>query len=383
MANTFQYDEKVILDALLRFENKSQYTAVGMNPLATKQFASSDPTKAKGQTVQVNIPPQITGNSWTGTGNLSDSTVTETLVPVTIEKFIYVRIPQTALNYQFEVTDQVVQVIKSMADSVMGQAELYVQSKVAAAAAANLLGTAGVEPSTQDHISAVAERIFTNSLEDKPLIGMITPRANRNFINQPFMNNRDYGEVTIPGLERGYLRTIENISMVKSAINGTFTRSLAANDLVGCTTDTPVAGAYTLIIDGITSTTGAIYQGARCTITDDTSGTVYSVAEDATIAANSTTLTFNEPLDASVADGKLLVWQTAHKENYVFDPDALTTCLVPVEESEDTTSFFYNGMGLSIIRGVTSQTDLSRSTIIGGWIGSKALQHERFAIMQG
>ncbi len=384
MANTFQYTTKTIMDTLLRFENEVQYTAIGINPLAKQQFASSDPSKAKGQTVNVNIPPQITGNTWDGaTGTLSDSIIAETTVPVVVEKFIYAKVPQSALNYQFEVTSEYEQVIKSMADAVVGQAELYVQSKVAAAAAANLKGTAGTEPSIQSHISAVSTQLFKNVKKNRNYVGLITPDAQENFINQPFMNNRDYGEVTIPGLERNYLRTVQNISLVQSAINGDFSRSAAANDLVGCTTDTPVSGAYTLIIDGITSATGAIYQGARCTITDDSSGTVYSVAADATITGNATTLTFNEPLDSTVADGKLLVWQTAHKENYIFDPLALTTVLLPIEESEDTTSFSYNGMGLSIIRGYTSQSDLSRSTVIGGWIGAKALQTERFAIMQG
>jgi hypothetical protein len=137
-------------------------------------------------------------------------------------------------------------------------------------------------------------------------------------------------------------------------------------------------------MDAFTAATGTVKEGTRFTCASDTSGNVYTVTADTSIASNAVTaMPITPAADASIADDDAVTFQTAHNECIHYNPRSVACAIIPgAIVGPNVAAASVKGLGLRII------SDVSVSTLAGTWVfdlyaGFKVVRNEYGAIMQG
>jgi hypothetical protein len=159
---------------------------------------------------------------------------------------------------------------------------------------------------------------------------------------------------------------------------------MTRGDIAGTVLTNGDPGTTNIIaINGLTAATGTIYEGTRFTIADDSSATVYTVTQDATIATNAASLYVSPNADASVATGKALTFQAAAKADVLFNPMSFAGAILPgAIVGPNVAAMNVGNIGVRII------SDVSTSTLAGTWVwdcyvGFKVIHNKFGALMCG
>ena len=374
MSNTMLSSELVVHDAAAMISDRSLIANLSNRSIEQKF------SPGFGKTVNVSVPAQMTGELWNGTGSISSNEITETSTAVTLEYYAAQRINITEENLALDINDFHKRVTVPALDSVIGQIETYGMRRLNGFNG-NLVGTAGTNPSTHAHIAAAEKTIFDQRHRDGNLASIINSTTNSSFRQLQIFNSLDFGSNRPAGLANGTLGQTEGIEFFRSSFAAD---AFDDGDTAGTVlTNNPVVSTNSLPINTLTATTGTIYEGTSLTIADDSSATRYTVTADATIATNAVTLSVTPALDTTVANDKVVTFETEVTQNYVFDPDALAFAILPLSKSSNTVSASYNNIGISIVEGERSTANLSQYWTFAAHVGAKITQPKFGCVFQG
>lgn len=351
--NTFITPDAVIADnALFLAEN----LVVGnlANRKTETEFA-----KKVGDTVTVKVPPVIDGAEFDGSATVG-SAVTETSIDVVLQKHFYVRVDLTSDELTLKSDDFLQQVALPATRGLIKKIETYAIQKLIGGYSRYITGTIGNEPSTHAHILNAEKTIFVNQGDTSQLAALITPTAHVSFGQLDVFTNANYGTDRPFGLRSNSLGMVANTTFFRSPHASSFDRGYLTGTIL--TNGDPGTGAE-IAIDGFTAATGTIYEGTRFTIADDSSGNVYTVTEDADIAANAVTLKVYPNADASIVDGKAVTFQAAAKANVMFNPASFAGAILPgAIVGPNVAAASINNIGVRVI------SDVSATTLAGTWV---------------
>jgi len=82
-------------------------------------------------------------------------------------------------------------------------------------------------------------------------------------------------------------------------------------------------------------------------------------------------------------NGKAVTFETEFTQNYVYDPSAFACAVLPLSPSSNTVSASYNGLGISIVEGDRSTSNLTQEWVYAAHVGSKVIQPKFGCVMQG
>lgn len=371
MANTFIYTNTAVA------EESAMYLAerVLMPNLVNRNYEQEFGKKI-GDTVRVKVPATMTGKTFTS--SVTTSAVTETSVDVQLEKHFYQAVNLTADQLSLQLDDFMQYVAVPAIDSIVSDIEAYFIDRSAAGLARYLSGTAGTRPTTHADIIAADKTIFDNSKSTREKIAVIDSTTYASFRGLDIFNSVDYGMERPAALKQASLGRVEACQFFRSPNVGTFSfGDFDAASTTALTTTTTTS----VVLSALAATTGTVPEGSRFSIAGVT-GT-FTVLADATIAANSATVTVDSVPDAVVTNGAVTL-STAPIENIMFDPAAIAGALVaPALAGPTDSAASYNGIGMRLIRGTTSTSDLSNTWIWDVYAGCKVVQPKLGTLFNG
>lgn len=368
MPNTFITPTEVVRDAALILQDQ-----LIVGNLANRSLESNFGKKI-GNTVKVKVPP--TGSASEFSSTTSADAVTETSVDVTLTKHFYRRVDLTSDEMTLSVDDFNTLVTMPSIRALVASLEDFFLARACGGFSSQLAGTAGVEPSTQAHILAAEKRLFDSKADISQLVGVISSTAHASFAALAQFTSADYGSNRPAGLASNSLGKMAGIDWYRTPYSGSFARG----DVAGSVTATGTAAASTVALAAFSSASGTLYEGTRFTIAGD--ATIYTVTANATIASNACTA-YVYPVLATSPSGAAVTFETAFKENLVYNPSALAVAIVPpAVAGPGTAAASINGVGLRIIQ------DISISTLANSWVfdvyaGAKVCKREYGCIMNG
>ena len=371
MANTFITPTDVIHDANLILRDR----------LVAANLVSRD-TEARfarkvGDTVKVSVPAIVDGKEFTGTASASD--IAETTVDVVLEKHFYNKVSLTSDELSQQLDDFNTRVQIPVITGLVGKIENYLISKIAGGFARNIVGTAGTDPSTHQHIINAEKKVFDNQGDTSLLAAILNSQAHANFKVLNIMNSLDFRE-DAPSILRGNaLGQTNNISFVRSVHAGTFDQGdVAGTVLVNGASQT----GSNLAVDGFTASTGTVKEGTRFTV-NGIAGVTFTVTADTAIASNAATLPITPALPSSPADNAAVTFETAFTEIPVYNPAAVAGAFVPGAPDINAEISSIDGIGLRVIRGGVDTTSLASDWVWDLYVGCRVVQPAFGAIMQG
>lgn len=375
MANTFITPSVVVADTNL-FLVENLILANLANRRTEAEFA-----KKVGDTVTVKVPPVIVGRELATGANTVASDVSETSIDVVLQKHLYVRVDLTSDELTLEIDDFMQQVALPATRGLINQIENYAIQKLVGGFSRNLSGTAGTEPSTHAHMLNAEKTVFTNQGDTSQLAALVTPTAHASFAGLNIFTSADFGSERPFGLRSNSLGTLSNMTFFRSPHAADFDRG----DIAGTVLVKGDPGTASVVsMDAFTGATGTIKEGTRFTAASDTSGNVYTVTEDTTIASNTATnIPITPAADSTIADNDAVTFITAVKENVVFNPAAFAGALLPgAIMGPNVAASTLNNVGMRII------SDVSTTSLTGTWVfdlyaGFRVVQPIYGAIMQG
>lgn len=379
MANIFKNTDLVARDAAIVL--KGSLRAAGLIPgKHDQQFAQK-----VGDKIRVKTTPIMSANRHTS-GAFTVSDVTESEVDLQIAHRSYVKHKLSGKEKTFSVDDFTEIVVKPAMLAISQDVDSWLHKNVLAAGFARYLtGTDGSEASTLAHLAAAWQQLFDNKAmpEGKQAAGLITSATAANFLQlSAFVQNaQNAGNNDV--LQRGMFSPVYNMQLWPSQSAGAHTRG----DVGG--TVLVKGGSQTgksLLVDGLSSATGTVYAGTRFTVAGDS--TIYTVAQDCTIASNEVTLVTTASLAASPSDNAAVTFKTAFKQNVIFNPDAVAKALVAPAPLQALPSEVVNYEGISMRTTFESTTGDSSTgdadfVLFDVFVAGKVIVPEGGVVMQG
>jgi hypothetical protein len=336
-----------------------------------------------GDFVEVKTRPIMSANRHTGSGAFTVSDISEGKVKLKIKHRAYVKHVLTAQELAFNVDDFATQVTRPAMLALAKDIDSFLIDQLAAGFARNLVGTDGADPSTIDHLIAAYVRLFDNESPTDNLGGILTSTALGAFLKLPQFTNRDYGDEKTAGLRNALLSQLYGINFYPNQRAGSLDRGdIAGTVLVKGATQTGTS----IVVDGFTAATGTVRKGTRLTFAGDT--TVYTVAADATIAANTATLVLTSAKTVAAADDAALTFKTAARQNVVFHPDAAAKAIIaPVPQRGNPSSVgVFEGLSVRTTFESSisdSQTGDSEAVLFDAFVAGEVIVPECGVVMQG
>lgn len=375
MSNTFVTPELVARDAAIALSNRLLVgNLVGRDK--EKMFTASK----VGDSVKVTIPPVVSEAS-EFTGTTFASNMTETEIDLSLERHFYKRVDLTSKQKSLELSDFTRLVTEPNIMGLQESIDKYFLHQMQVFRK-NLAGTIGNRPSTVAHFAAGMKLLNDNKLRQDGRIALIDTTVEQSLIQIAQFTSADYGTDGPTALKEGFVANRFGLNYFRDANLGAFSRSAAANDLVGADIETTAAaGSDEIDIHGITSATGTIYAGAVFTIAGDT--TRYVVRKDATIAANATTLRIAPVLAAEATAAAELTFEAAGYENIIYHPYAVAGAIVapqPLAQGSSVQSF--NGVSIRVSMD-SSIASLADSIVYDVFAGCRVIQPDGGALVAG
>lgn len=368
MPNTFITPTDVVRDAALVLQDQ-----LIVGNLANRSLESNFGKKV-GDTVKVKVPPVGTASEFSST--TSADNVTETSVDVKLERHFYRRIDLSSDEMTLKVDDFNQLVTLPSVRALVASMEDYFMARACGGFASQLSGTAGSNPSTQAHILACEKKLFDAKADISQLVAIISSTAHASFAALAQFTSADYGSNRPAGLASNSLGRMAGMDFYRSPYSGTF----AQGDIAGSVTATGTAGASTVALAAFSAATGTVKEGTRFVVAGD--ATIYTITSDVTLSSNAGTA-YVTPVLATSPSGAAVTFESAFKENVVYNPAALAVAIVaPAIAGPGSASATINGVGLRIIQ------DISISTLANSWVfdlycGAKVCRKEYGCILQG
>ena len=317
MANVFQNTSLVARDAAI--ELHGAITTAGL--VSGKHEAKF--AQKVGNYVDVKVRPIMTASRHTGSGAFGASYVSEGKVRLQIKHRAYVKVPLTGEELTFSVDDFALQVTRPAMLALAKDVDAFLIDQLVAGFARNTVGTDGTNPSTIAHLVAGYQKLFDQEAPTDNLGGIITSTAMASFLQLPQFTSRDYGDGQTAGLRNALLSQLYGINFYPNQRAGSHDRGdIAGTVLVKGAAQTGTS----IIVDGFTAATGTVTKGTRLTFAADS--TIYTVAQDCTIAANTATLVLTSAKAVAAADDAAVTFKDALKQNVIFSPDAAAKALI-------------------------------------------------------
>lgn len=322
MANSFEYNDEIVRDTGIILQDNLSAANLCRREVAEKKFAEKI-----GKTVRVKrIPDLGAANEFVTTTVSTD--VTDEFVEIELAKHFYQKIELTSDQKKFELDDFMVAVGSPAALSVAESIDSFFINEMGEGFALNLVGTAGTPPSTMAHILAGRKKIKDSRGTYKNVACIIDTTAESSFLALDQFTNADYGVDKPVGLREASLGRTHGATYFASQNAGTHDRGDVAGTVL---IDGDPGTTNTIHMDAFTAATGTVSRGTRFTVADDTSGNVYTVTADATIASNEADLLVTPAADASIATDKAVTFQTAMANNLMYNINAVYGAIVAPE----------------------------------------------------
>ena len=377
MANLFQNTSLVARDAAIELHGAIT-TAGLMSGRHEQAFAQK-----VGDFVDVKVRPIMSANRHTGSGAFTVSDISEGKVRLQIKHRVYVKHVLTAQEMAFNVDDFATQVTRPAMLALAKDVDSFLIDQLAAGFARNLVGTDGTDPSTIDHLVAAYVKLFDNESPTDNLGGILTSTALGSFLKLPQFTNRDYGDEKTAGLRNALLSQLYGMNFYPNQRAGSHDRGdIAGTVLVKGASQTGTS----IIVDGFTAATGTVKKGTRLTFAGDT--TIYTVAADATIAANTATLVLTSAKTVAAADDAAVTFKTALRQNVVFHPDAAAKAIIAPMPQRGNPSSVGVFEGLSVRTTFESSisdssTGDSEAVLYDAFVAGEVIVPECGVVMQG
>jgi len=373
MTNTFKLTAKVVRDAAIIL-SENLVCANLCNREIEAQFAEK-----VGDSVDVKVVPDL-GQADEFTGTTTAASLTETSTTVKLEKHFYKRIDLTSRELSLSVDDFAVQVAGPSLLAIARSIDAYFLAKWAGSFARYLVGTAGNSPSTIAHLLAGRKAIFDNLAPYRNMVGIIDSTAETALLQLNQFTSADYGPERPMAIREGALGKMHGAAFFTSQNALT---SFNRGDIAGTVlVNGGGQNSTTLAVDGFTAATGTVKEGTRFTVTGAT-GT-YTVIADATIAGNATTLTLDKALSAAPADNAALTFETAFKQDLLYNMRAVAGAVIAPAPLAGMDSFAQNYNGLSVRMSMDGALgSLSNSLVVDVFAGAKAIYPKAGVVFQG
>jgi hypothetical protein len=330
-----------------------------------------------GNSIKISIPTASTGELWNKSGSIGASQeLTETEHTLTISYACVDKKILTQAQRKYDIEEMTEQVIRPMVAGVINQAETYTKNLIARGFGRYLTGTAGTEISTHAHILEGVKEYHTNAKMQADKVMLMTLPSYYALRGLNIFNSLEYGQDRPLSLADGLIGRAERTNYFGSPFCGTFSQgNIAGTVLVDGGSQT----GTTLHIDGLTAATGTIYAGTRFTL----NGVVYTIIEDATIANYECDVILNKDFGTPSSEDAI-TFQTAYKENILYNPEAVAAAFLPAAPDDSNTStFFVNGFGISLTESDTSTSNLSKELVLAMDIAVRVIQPKMGCIVQG
>ena len=340
MSNTFKVTDESVLDAaILLSDNMGIGELVNRNHEEKFVGGKGDSIRVKGP-VDLGAPNELTTTT-------SATTLTETETTLELEKHFYQLINLTPKQETLDVMDFTTQILGPMVKSVSEGINNFISTRIAAGFAPQIrASTVGTAPATLEDIALAVKKIKDNRVDTSNLVGMIGTTAEASFSQLAQFSSADYGIERPMALRDGSLGKLKNVNFFVSQDVGTSDQGDVAGTVLLKGAGT--AGDTSVTVDGLTATTGTIYEGTRFTIAG--TATVYTVTEDATIASNEATLNITPALSANEDDDDAVTFATAHTMDSIYNPNFVAAAIVPPAplRGAESAIAFYNGYGIRV-----------------------------------
>lgn len=329
-----------------------------------------------GKTVKVKAPPNF-GDADEFTTTATAANLTETGVDVTISHHIYKQIEITADQQTFNLDDFTQQVTLPATRSLVRKTEKVFLEKLVGGFARNVSGTRGTSPSALADVFAAEKVIFDKQGDESQLISIISSTTHANLIGLNQFSSVDYGA------DAGALKTNSLGMMGKSLFfrtphAGSFTRGYLTGTIV---VDGTVASGTMIHIDGFTAATGTIYAGTSFVKAGD--ATVYTITEDATIAANEVDIYITPTLASAATDEDVITFQTAVTHNVMYNPQGIVAAIIPPPaQGANSATMNVNGLGLRVTFHEPDRTYLKPAWTFETYIGARVIMPDFGCVMQ-
>lgn len=375
MANTFITPTMVARDAAISLSNR-----LLVGNLVTRDKENLFTAAKIGDSVKVTVPPAVSDASeFTSATTASD--MTETEVDLTLEKHFYKRVDLTTKQKSLELSDFTRLVSMPCIQGIQESIDKFFLRNMQVFRK-NLAGTIGNRPSTVAHFVAGMKTLNDNKVIGPGRIALIDTTVAASLIQINEFTSGDFGADGPAALREGQIANRLGLAFFQNANLGAFSRSAAANDLVGADIVTTVAiGGDEIDIHGITSTTGTIYAGTAFVIAGD--ATRYVVRKDATIAANATTLLISPALVAEGTAAAELTFEAAGYSNIIYHPYAVAGAIVaptPLAIGSAVESFDGVSIRVSMDSSIASLAD---SIVYDVFVGCRVIQPDGGCLVAG
>ena len=332
MANTFLTVQEIAREALIRLR-QNQVMARLVHTDYSNDFSN------RGDTITVRKPATFTANEFTS--SISTQDVTESSVPVALDKIADVSVAitskQMTLNIEdfgTQVLDGAMQAIAQKIDTdIMG---LYVDIPY-------YFGTAGTTPDAKSDITGI-RKVLNNNLVPMQMRNLVVdPEAEAALLELDGFSdvNRTGSAEALREANLGRLYGFDNYMSQNVA---TFTTGITAatSPLVNGAVS---AGATSIAVDSGTALAGTIKKGTLLSI----SGVQYVVTADATAASNAATLSVYPAVPSAIADNTAVTFVGSHTANLAFHKNAFAFVNRPMAlPSGGADGYQTNFEGLSI-----------------------------------
>jgi hypothetical protein len=273
------------------------------------------------------------------------SDITETKVRVPAKNFISVVKEVNTEEALYEVNSISEQVVRPAMKGLAESIDARLMANICGGFAQNVAGTAGTSPAVAADITLARKTLRDNRCDMSDLVGVIGSTAEQNFLGLDNFINQDYGQPNAVAIREASLGRKYGIDWYVSNQAG---GSLSTGDTAGTVLANGAAQTgTTLVIDGLTATTGKVKAGTIFSVAGVT-GT-YTTTQDAVIAANATTLVFTPALDSSPADDAALTIETQVTQDFIYNPRAAAGAIIaPAPLSVNSAVELVNGLSVRV-----------------------------------
>ena len=310
--------------------------------LVHKDF-SNDFARNLGDTIQVRKPTVLEAQEFNQSEGITPQDITETTVPVTLDKIATVDVEITAIQGATNINDLNRQFLEPAAVALAQKInsdglELYKDIPYVA-------GTAGTTPSSLDDLAAMRKVLNANKAPVSPRYALWDTEADANLVTVPAIVNAEKSGSTT-ALREGSLGRIMGLDnymsqAVKKHTKGTLSAAVKPKSSTS-------AGAASLTLSAAT-VTGTLVKGDVLTILGDH----YVVTQTAAAESNEITVNIYPALKQNVTTATVVDVADNHIANLGFHPSAFAFVTRPLVNPSGVESYVtsYNGVSLRVVKG--------------------------------
>ena len=309
--------------------------------LIHKDF-SNDFSRNLGDTIQVRKPVVLEAKEFDQSQGVTAQDITETPVPVKLDKIATVDVEITAIQGAVNINDLNRQFLEPAAVALAQKInsdglELYKDIPY-------IGGTAGTTPDGLDDLASVREKLNENKVPVSPRYALWDTAADAKLVTIPAIVNAEKSGSTT-ALREGSLGRVMGLDNYMSQAVKKHTTGATGTPLVD-NSGGYAKGATAIHVDGLTA---AFAVGDVFTL----GGNSYVVVTAGELSTADQDITIYPGLKASVSDNAAITVTASHTANLGFHPSAFAFVTRPLVKPSGVESYVtsYNGVSLRVVKG--------------------------------